>query len=60
MKAKEITIEKVCNGVYLAKTFLYEGKREIQFSMKGHTAEVAKKKLQLCIEGKPYKHLDEK
>jgi|GEM_PF-4802782 len=58
MKAKEITVEKICRNVFVAKTTLYEGKREMQISMKGHTEAVAKEKLELCIEGKPYKHLD--
>lgn len=55
MEAKEITVEKICKNVFVAKSTLFEGKREMQISMKGHTEEVAKEKLKLCIEGKPYK-----
>ncbi|AZB23626.1 hypothetical protein EG339_02805 [Chryseobacterium bernardetii] len=58
MQAKEIIVEKICRNVFVAKTTLFEGKREMQISMKGHTEEVAREKLQLCIDGKPYKHLD--
>ncbi|WP_077417923.1 hypothetical protein [Chryseobacterium sp. JV274] len=58
MQSKEITVEKICKNVFIAKTTLFEGKREMQISMKGHTEEVAREKLQLCIDGKPYKHLD--
>ena len=58
MKNTEITVEKICRNVFVAKCTLYEGIREMQISMKGHTEEVAKEKLKLCIEGKPYKHLD--
>lgn len=29
MKAKEITVEKICAGVYVAHTVLYEGEKEI-------------------------------
>lgn len=58
MENTNITIEKICRNVFLAKCTLYEGKREMQISMKGHTEEVARKKLELCIEGKPYSYLD--
>lgn len=58
MKNTEIQVKKICRNMYVAKCTLFEGKREMQITMKGHTEAVAKQKLQLCIEGKPYSHLD--
>lgn len=58
MKHTEIKVEKICRNMYVAKSTLYEGEREMKITMKGHTEEVARKKLELCIEGKPYSYLD--
>lgn len=42
MKVLEPNIDKICDGIFIAKTLVYKDKREIAVSMQGKTAEIAK------------------
>lgn len=53
----EISVDKICRNLFIAKSKTTEPfKSDIE--MKGKTAEIAKQKLELFLQNKPYKHLD--
>ncbi len=60
MENTPIEVEKITRNVFVAKTIMSERGREMTIKMTGHTEDVARQKLQLCLDGKPYKHLDVK
>jgi len=53
----EITVKKIMKNLYVATTNITSPIRA-EVNMKGRSEEIARQKLLLSIENKPYKHLD--
>lgn len=57
IRHSEITVEKITRNVFIAKCTVTT-RREFNIEMKGHTKDIAKQKLELFLQNKPYRHLD--
>ncbi len=53
----EITVEKITRSVFIAKCTATKPRR-IEIKMQGKTEAIAKQKLELFLQNKPYSHLD--
>ena len=58
IKYGDITVVKITRNVFQATTNTTEPLKA-EVTMTGHTPEIAKQKLILFLENKPYKHLDQ-
>lgn len=54
----EIIVTKVTKNIYNATTTIFEPMKA-EVNMKGRSEEIAKKKMELFLANKPYKHLDD-
>lgn len=52
-----IVVDKILKNVFIAKTTVIKP-RKIFVEMHGKTEQIAKQKLELFLQNKPYKHLD--
>lgn len=59
IKHTEITVEKITRNVFVAKCMV-TAPIEMEVTMKGHTDKIARQKMELFLDNKPYSHLDKK